>query len=98
MNYPYPLSGISETWLRLLLWQADTAVRPAPGPHPAPRGSSARQTGTILHLHAVPIRVGQSPDYVITMLKPSRERSLSKAVSIRYLTRAIVVSRASRVR
>jgi hypothetical protein len=32
------------------------------------------------------------------MLKTSRERSLSRAVSISYLTRAIVMSRASRVR
>ena len=34
------------------------------------------QTGTIVHLHAVPTRAGQSPDHIIAMLDPGRERSL----------------------
>ena len=34
------------------------------------------QTGTIVHLHAVPAQAGQSPDHIIAMLDPGGERSL----------------------
>ena len=34
------------------------------------------QTGTIVHLHAVPTQAGQSPDHIIAMLDPGGERSL----------------------
>jgi hypothetical protein len=34
------------------------------------------QTGTIVHLHAAPTEAGQSPDHIIAMLDPGRERSL----------------------
>ena len=34
------------------------------------------QTGTIVHLHAVPAQAGQSPDHIIAMLDPGRERPL----------------------
>ena len=34
------------------------------------------QTGTIVHLHAVPTQAGQSPDHIIAMLDPGRERPL----------------------
>lgn len=34
------------------------------------------QTGTIVHLHAAPTEAGQSPDHIIAILDPGRERSL----------------------
>ena len=34
------------------------------------------QTGTIVHLHAVPAQADQSPDHIIAMLDPGRERPL----------------------